>query len=203
MSFFKALFGSPSSNVKSRPDSIWLSRPAKFNGIRSDLEKRSASDCIAVLLISHFQETHEKMLSIAEEYQGDVPVMAVLAHELSEEIATGLAVDENKTIELIIAERHPLPKHDDKVIEEFAKSLACRCRSTCHVAMDDKLMKVFAGESMIQLLQQMGMKEEDRIESGMVSRRIRAAQKQLESKAIGNKTTKSEDEWFETNLRDR
>ena len=200
MSFFKALFGGQSSNVDAQPDSVWLSRPAKYQGIRSDLEKRSPAGCIAVLLVSHFEETHDEMKTIAEEFAGDVPVMAVLAHELSAEIASGLEVDENKVIELIIAERHPLPKHDDNVIEGFAKLLACRCRATCHVALDDKLMKVFAGESMVQLLQQMGMKDDERIESGMVTRRIRAAQKKIAALATGNQTTKSEEEWFEKNM---
>jgi preprotein translocase subunit SecA len=50
------------------------------------------------------------------------------------------------------------------------------------LSLDDDLMRIFGGDSIKGLLGRFGMGEEERIESGMVSRRIESAQKKVEER---------------------
>src|SRR5476651_1971937 len=51
-----------------------------------------------------------------------------------------------------------------------------------YVSLQDDLMRIFAGEWVAGVLQRMGMEQGQAIESGMVSRRIEAAQKKVEER---------------------
>ena len=65
--------------------------------------------------------------------------------------------------------------------------------------MEDPLLKTFAGAWVQNVLRGLGMKENEAIESRMVSRRIRAAQKKIESQAVGDGPARSAEEWMERN----
>ena len=54
--------------------------------------------------------------------------------------------------------------------------------SRFYVSLQDDLMRIFAGEWVAGVLQRLGMEEGQAIESGMVSRRIEAAQKKVEER---------------------
>ena len=201
MSFLKLLFGkSTPSNVTQNPDLVWLTKEAKFAAIRQYLERDSTNNCVAILVISHFQETHQEMTKLVEQYVGTTPAIAILASELTPDIPANLAVSQDDEIVLIVAQLHPLAKQDVKVVEDFAAAFHCRCRVNRHVSLEDGVMKFFAGESMGEMMRKMGMDEHEPIESRFVSRRIRAAQKKIEAQAIGNRPATSEEEWFEQNL---
>src|SRR5205807_4022866 len=54
--------------------------------------------------------------------------------------------------------------------------------SRFYVSLQDDLMRIFAGEWVANVLTKLGMEEGQAIESGMVSRRIEAAQKKVEER---------------------
>lgn len=60
-------------------------------------------------------------------------------------------------------------------------------------------MKVFAGDWVKNVLNQLGMKEDEAIESQMVSRRIRKAQQKIEGRAKGTVDAESAAEWLDRN----
>jgi len=91
-----------------------------------------------------------------------------------------------------------LPSVDDR-LEEFADELPCGCRFSHHVSLEDAVIRVFAGDWISNVLKQLGMKEDEAIESQMVSRRIRQAQQKLEGRAFGNLDAESATEWLEKN----
>ena len=88
--------------------------------------------------------------------------------------------DESGRIDIVLAERHPLPSHD-KAVVEWATALPCRCQLVHHLSLEDPLMHMFAGEWVEGILKKLGMSEDEAIESRMVARRIEAAQKKVES----------------------
>ncbi|QEG43764.1 preprotein translocase subunit SecA [Roseimaritima ulvae] len=63
-------------------------------------------------------------------------------------------------------------------------------------------MEVFAGEWVRNVLTKMGMKEDEAIESQMVSRRIRQAQQKIEGRSFGAVDAESAAEWLEKNCPD-
>ncbi|MDG2219776.1 MAG: hypothetical protein P8L85_00235 [Rubripirellula sp.] len=60
-------------------------------------------------------------------------------------------------------------------------------------------MKIFSGEWVTNLLNQVGMKKDEAIKSRMVSRRIRAAQQKIEGRTPGSLDARSAANWLEKN----
>jgi len=117
---------------------------------------------------------------------------------LNSGLAASLSLEESAIIDIIVGERHPSPSVDDR-LQEFADELPCRCRFSHHVSLEDAVMKVFAGDWVKNVLKQLGMSEDDAIESQMVSRRIRQVQQKIEGRAFGSLDAESAAEWLEKN----
>ncbi len=201
MGWLSFLFAkSPPSNVEIDPDMVWLTDEAKYNGVRQDLLSKSNSRSVAILLIAHFPNVQAELETMLESYEGEVPALVVRAADLSPSIAANFNVDENTVIDLIVVERHPLVSEDERVLAGFADDLPCRCRVTYHVSLDDGLMQLFAGTGVREMLRKLGMQEDERIESRLVQRRIKQAQKKLTSLATGNRPAETAQEWLELNI---
>lgn len=198
MGLFDLLFGGGAkSTVQALDDRIWLTQNAKFKGLNGQVHQ--SNDSAVILLIAHFEDTLEQLAAIADGYSGDVPLQATLAESLSTDIAARLQIDESATIDLIVAERHPLFSADD-AITQFAEEIPCNCRLAYHLSLEDPLLKLFVTEFVQRILDSLGMKEDEPIESRMVSRRVKAAQQKIESTATGNSRATSATEWLELNM---
>jgi hypothetical protein len=64
------------------------------------------------------------------------------------------------------------------------------------------MMRMFAGEWVQNVLQRLGMNENEAIESRMVTRRIQAAAQKIESQAVTDLPADSAEEWLERNCPD-
>lgn len=198
MGFFNVLFGGKkTTNCEVVADKIWLTTDAKFAGLAKEVAERSNSETVAVLLVAHFPDLLTRLDEVAAE-PGAVPVKAVLAGNLTPDLAASLNLDESATIDLIVAERHPLPSVDES-LEEFAGAFPCRCRLSHHLSLDDPVLKVFSGAWGKQLLGKLGMTEDEAIESSMISRRIKDAQRKIASQSQGNEPADSAAEWLQKN----
>jgi hypothetical protein len=191
----------PKSNVDLLDDLIWLTKQAKFAGISA-----AAARCLAeparpraVLLVAHFRDCMEQLQTIVAQGGFDPQAVIVATAEILEGRSTlTLGSDDSQTIEIIVAERHPLQAHD-AAIAAFAESLPCRCRLVHHVSLEDPMMRVFAGEWVQNILQQLGMNENQAIESRMVTRRIQSAAQKIESQATSDLAADSAEQWLERN----
>ena len=199
MGLFDALFGRKKrTNVEVVPDHIWMTTDAKFAGVAREAEERSRSATVAILLVAHFPEVLARLEELASQQAWSVPCKAVLARNLNTDLATSLSLDESAMIDVIVGERHPLPSVDDR-LEEFADELPCRCRFSHHLSLEDAVMEVFAGDWVKGVLTKLGMKEDEAIESQLVSRRIRQAQQKIEGRAFGTVDAESAAEWLKKN----
>lgn len=200
MGLLEILFGGGKkrTNVEVVPDHVWMSTAAKFAGLAKEAKDRSRSETVAILLVAHFPDVLEKLDEIASRQTWDVPCKAVAASNLNTNLAASLRVNESATIDIIVGERHPLPSMDDR-LEEFADELPSRCRFSHHVSLDDAVMKVFGGDWVKNVLKQLGMTEDEAIESHVVSRRIRQSQQKIEGRAFGSLNAESAAEWLEKN----
>ena len=199
MGLWDYLFGRQQpSNILLVPDRIWMTTDAKFAGLARDAEDRSHSESVAILLVAHFPDVLARLQEVASKQVWDVPCQAVPASHLNADLAASLRLDKSAIIEILVGERHPLPSVDDR-LAEFANELPCRCRFAHHVSLDDAVMQRFAGESVKNMLKQMGMKEDEAIESRMVSRRIRKAQQKIEGRTSGDLDAESAWEWLKKN----
>jgi hypothetical protein len=191
----------PKSNVDELDDMIWLTKQAKFAGI-SEATAQSLAEPerpFAVLLVAMFQDCLAELQAIVERNRFDQKkVITTLAEQLSGRAMSTASPDDSQTIVIIVAERHPIQAHN-AAIAEFARTLPCRCQLVHHVSLEDPLMKMFAGEWVQNLLQQMGMKEDEAIESQMVARRIQQAAQKIERQAVSDLRANSAEEWMQLN----
>ena len=203
MGLFDFLFGGGKkrTNVEIVPDHIWMTTEAKFAGLAKEAEERSKPETVAILLVAHFPDVLARLDEIANQRAWDVPCKAVPAINLNKHLATSLRMDDSATIHIIVGERHPLPSVDDK-LEEFADDVPYRCRFSHHVSLDDAVMKVFAGDWVKNVLKQLGMTEDEAIESQMASRSIRQAQQKIEGRAFWSFDAESAAVWLEKNCPD-
>ena len=198
MGFFDSLFGGKKpTNVEVADEHIWMTTDAKFAGLAREVMERSNSKTVAILLVAHFPDVLTRLKELTAK-PATVPVMAVLANDLSTDIAASLVLDSSATIDIIVAERHPLPSVDEQ-LEQFAGELPCHCRFAHHLSLEDPVIKIFAGEWIRKVLEQLGMKEDEAIESNMVSRRIKQAQQKIEGRAFGSSNAESAAEWLKKN----
>lgn len=198
--------GNP-SGVGVLPDHVWISSRAKLDGIRRELDERSANGAALIALVAHFPDVLVELERIAAEYSGSASVRAVLAGELSTEAAAGLPLAESDVMALVVAERHPLTSVDDELLQ-FAEALPCRCRIVHHLSLDDPLLRFFGAQSLRTLLDRLGpafdrleMTEDEPITHGLVTRSIRRAQHEIEAQSTGRFDADSAAAWLEKNTR--
>jgi hypothetical protein len=191
----------PKSNVDVLDDMIWLTKQAKFAGI-----SKATSQCLeqsdrpfAVLLVAMFQDCLAELQAIVEQNRCDQKkVVTTLAEQLNSRAMSTASPDDSQTIVIIVAERHPIQAHN-AAIAEFAQTLPCRCRLVHHISLEDPLLQMFASEWVQGILQRLGMKEDEAIESQMVARRIQQAAQKIERQAVSDLRANSAEEWMQLN----
>ena len=198
MGFLDFLFsGKQASRCQELPDKIWLTTAAKFAGIATEVDERSTADTVCLLLVAHFQDTLDLLEPVAAK-SNRIPTKAVLATQLTTDLAGSLQLAESATIDLIVAERFPLPDGDAQLLEA-ASALPCQSRLVHHLSLDDPLMEIFAGDWVKHILGKLGMQDDECIESNMVSRRIRGAQDTLAKAVPAPQPATTTREWYELN----
>ncbi len=188
---------------KSQPrtvDRIWLTSRAKFVGIQQDIAQalNSVDGPDAVLVVAHFPDCLEALQTLVANAKFDDARVLVILSEALECRVTSLISGQSYRLHIVVGERHPLPSHDD-ALQQFARTISCECRLVQHLSLEDPLLREFAGEWVEKVLRQLGINENDAIESQIVSRRIRAAQEKISDRATGDSPAQSALEWLEKN----
>jgi hypothetical protein len=215
MGFWDWLFGKRGPVTVT--DAVWLTGPARVRAVCGRLQQPGG-----VLVLAHFPASlnaWRQELTTAGIAHILIPprleardavrrldpppaqgVLLGLVSQLVPDPFTPPVTEDEPALALLVVERHFLPDEDQKVVA-FAASLGRRCEVTFHTALDDPLMRIFAGEWVGETLRKLGMDEDDRIESRMVSRRIRGAQAEI-ARQVGGAAMPAEsaDEWLRLNL---
>ncbi len=193
-------FKSAPSTVKTLPDAIWLTDAAKMRGITNEVRQVSqAADRPKVLLIiAFFADCYDALAAQLDELFQDGRVALVMADELPDPTVF-TAFHPQDEVYLIAAQRHFLPVHDESLIAH-ARRFPCRSRVVFHTSLDDTIMRVFGGPNIREMLLKLGMKDTESIRSGIVSRRIAAAQKKFASRITHEKPARTQDEWWHSNV---
>ncbi len=192
----------PKSNVDLLDDQIWLTKQAKLAGISASIGRLGPARPFAVLLVAHFRACLDDLQAVVTQGGFDQrSVITTTTENLTGRSAPRLGSDESETVVIIVAERHPLQAHDAAIVE-FAQSLPCRCRLVHHVSLEEPLMRMFAGEWVQNALKQLGMNENEAIQSRMVTRRLQQAAQKIERQAVSDLSADSAEEWLERNCPD-
>jgi preprotein translocase subunit SecA len=218
MGFWDWLTGGPKGVAV--VDRIWLNQEAKFRGLCNEIQEQLHASPV-IVAAAHFPETLNRLrteltkrnlanrdqansLSPAgffREVKGDNPptVILVQARALVPDEFPAPLVDETRSVSILVAERHFLRSHDDRVVD-FARGLGSRCRLSFHLSLEDPLMRIFAGEWVGQMLRNLGMTDSQPIESAMVNRRIKGAQAKFAKKVKDEQKADSAEQWLQSNV---
>jgi len=217
MGLFSWLFGGARSQTQVS-DLVWLTGRAKLEGIVADLTP-SPRDKQFALVVAHFPETlkHVKAAAsaagidliildgaITPEHiaalaaHGPDSVFAVLGKQLRESERLPAPEEQRPALKFVAAERHFLPECDEAIVA-FADSFSRKCAVRFHSAIDGPLLKQFGGEWVGNVLRKLGMHEGEMIESRMVRRRIKAAQRRIAAQVGEPRDAESAEKWVEAN----
>jgi preprotein translocase subunit SecA len=166
--------------------------PATLTEMEEELTRQGVSHQVITQQISA-QEVNRLAEGSTEQF-----IHLGLVKQLPADPFADQEVVEAGAMQILVAERHFLRKYDE-VITDFAKALRNRCQITYHLSLEDPLMKVFVGEWVSGVLQRLGMDESSPVESPMVARRIRDAQRKLAQKGDYGPEARSAEEWLQSN----
>lgn len=180
-------------------DVVWLNRQARNDGLAVRVaELRQHHDPQRfVILTAHFAEGLAELRPIVDAVGNPAAADAALASDLPR-LTGDWRSDPSWSVEILVLERHPLCERDDSILK-FASTLPGRSRVTFYLALDDPLLRTFSSEWVRTVLQQLGMREDEPLESKMVSRRLRAAQKKFAIRMGRELPASSSDEWLRLN----
>lgn len=215
-STLRRLFSSTPPRVQEN-HKVWMTQAAKVRGIASGLQQITNGPCF---VITHFPNTFDGMQSLLDGMRLE---FSLVEHPVSADDVEHSLLDRNRriiltraeflpsitdppnfedendaTVSLIAVEHHPLAKRDAHV-RQFAAGLPIRATLQLHAALDDIVLRAFAGERVAEVLKTLGMKENEPIESNLVRRRIISAQKRLAAAAIDDQPASSAEEWMAKN----
>ncbi|MDB4778013.1 hypothetical protein OAG68_00990 [bacterium] len=203
MGWFDWLFVAKDPNRQELEGLVFLSESGKFNwlekaigeGLKPMVPGRPVS---AIVLVGHFEKTVEKLHAIVEQADSVIPVEALLASDLPKMFRGGSEFDDSRSIEVLVAEKHPSLSKDDQM-KDLIASMPFPTRIRFVVSLDDGLMRAFAGESVRRILEMGGFDDEHPIESRMVDKRIRSAQRRNDQMATSSLNADSAEEWMTKN----
>lgn len=207
------------SRLTREPDRVFLTRKAKWFALGETAARmRQKGECGVV--IAHFPatltEVGERLADhgVPTEIQEQPIRPTDLAMRLSEDRGEQflllpapvlLGEDEQAPdvaglpgVTVLVPEMHPLPDREQDV-EAFAGQLPSP-RLMRFASLEDPVMKLFSGAGVEQILRQLGVKEDEEIQSQMLSRQIRRAQHKIAQQVETEVPARSVEEWMEENL---
>ncbi|MEQ9593645.1 MAG: hypothetical protein RLN86_13660 [Cyclobacteriaceae bacterium] len=161
-------------------DRVWMSTEAKW-GACAKMAKASDS-CV---FVCWFEQTHQSLTEYLAARVRDANV--VLASDLSK-------TDGGKLY--IFVEHYPLRKIEQKL---FADLGLLEAHVLC--GLDEPLFQQFGGERIVNVMERLGMNEDEIVGHTMVTKAIAKAQKKMGEKVEVETKTRSSEEWYEVNLK--
>jgi hypothetical protein len=199
-------------------DKIWLTTAAKLDGVREAVRERVGQDAV-IVIAAHFPASlrdvrkHLETAGLSVQpiegrdggkqhfeltRRGDSTIVAALAETLAGLTPPEAVGGEPFPVTFVVAERHPLRAKDDSFLP-VAERLTPPGRIGFHLSLEDPVLRLFAGEWVGDVLRRLGMEEKEAIESRMIARRIRAAQKKIAKLAVLDRPADSAEEWVRLN----
>ncbi len=220
MGIWKVLFGKRQFTYFD--DAYAFTRESLWNSLQSTLKSNRYANQ-PVWLVVHFFDTFSWLQDRLDE--SDVPyeietssidvkrlvydslvtqsgVRLVLAKTLvSVEDSVKPEVDFERSLAMIVLERHPLIEYDQR-IERIARSFPLRVEYGHYLALDDSVVRMVVNDATVRVLQQMGMNDHELITSSMVTRRLKKVLHRMQANFKFDRDADSAAEWIALNSHD-
>lgn len=200
-------------------DAYALTRPALWHSLRQTVQS-SHHAAKSIWLVVHFTDTFTSLQSELNLWPVDYEIVTkpidpihlersgllstakikVVLAELIPEIKREILLELNSghTIAMIVVERHPQFKYDDRV-ESFARALPVRVEFGYYLSLDDEAVRLVINDTSIKILKQLGMDDHQLIASSMVTRRLNKMLRRVAETYRSDKPADSAKLWLEAN----
>lgn len=211
------LFSFLKSDKPTYTDKVWRTSHMAWRGMITEALKALTQDDIAIVF-TFFDKTQQEIIDFLK--QSNAPYFQITA-ELTGEAAKQekvvflcdaglihstalqglLTTWSGKTkVTFLFAGHYPLPSREQPVIQKlnasFPKSEIIFCSS-----LDDPAFTIFGSDRMVDLLDKLGMKEDEAIEHALVTKAMTRAREKVESSVRSEIAANSEEEWFAKNVK--
>jgi hypothetical protein len=109
----------------------------------------------------------------------------------------------NQSVVMLFFGHFPLPTKENTLLQKIKSSIPS-ASIAFYSSLDEPAFKMFGAERLTDLLDKLGMKEEEAIEHSMVTKAMQRAREKVESmmsKVQGEIPATSEAEWFSRNIK--
>ncbi len=122
-----------------------------------------------------------------------------LCKDLKKDLLATWPLHESSKLFIVVGERHLLSAYDQQILD-FAECLPCECEIQFCISLEDPLLEMFSGDWVKKMLEDLGMKKGEVIESRLVARRIKAAQQKIAGQFSGyDRDADSASQWLAEN----
>lgn len=203
----------PFNRKKSRltkEDKVWMHNAARYLNLIKDMESLTGSGQ-TVLLCCFFGDTHAYLSDLLEKTQISFNLCSSPGQIISEKtnlIQASVLMKEKQLqtfsgptgpLEVLLPEHHPLFSVEEdffEVLEAGGGEVVCRF----YLSLDDPLFSVFGAGNIEQMMQRLGMTEEEHITHNLITQAIVKAQVKTEKKAKNAFSADSAEEWYNRNM---
>lgn len=187
------------ANIEAPEDLIWLNDRARINAIRRAIADyaATANSELPLILVGHFPAMLAALRQLGDERAWGVRILICQANEFFH-VLRNEASSNGAVVEVIVAERHLSPVHDDRLLEDAGR-LPMRLRVTHHLSFDDPVIRLFSKRWTPSILAALGLNETEPITSKSASKARRRAQQKLAKAIAGDLPAESAEEWGRLN----
>lgn len=207
---FGTLFG---KNRPRRPTEtliVWMTAEARWRRVMSELTEIRPG--VRTIAVAHFDDSLASLEGDLEaagvrtarlkaemirtgSIPGAVEVVPLL-HSADLKSAAGPSSPVDGRFTFVLTDVWPSGERD-AAVREFAAAIAgSRASLRQHISLDDAILSRFMGETTSDLLEKLGMDENEPIEHQMVANAVRRAQQKIASTATGDGPAASAEDWF-------
>ncbi|MBC8030250.1 MAG: hypothetical protein H7Z16_09070 [Pyrinomonadaceae bacterium] len=195
-------------------DKVWFDEAHKLDHICVDVFTAQENGH-SVIVLSHFESTVASLAVLLREkgttYGGVSPLnLAELCISAPGRVWLGLArafqvgpqmtsQARSSTIEIIVAEHHPMHSRDQEIVDAAAK-LACDAQVSFYFSLDDPVMTYFGATSIKALFERLGVDKSECLSNHLINTAVRTAQEKIESEVGKDLPAHSAADWFKYNL---
>ena len=172
-------FSSKKSQSYESKDFVWLNQQGKLACLTNLIQQNP--DAAIIAWFEQTQETFQKFLN---------------QQNLNTEILLARTVSHATNKVLIFLEHYPLATKESNLIQSINPAKVFFLS-----ALDEPLLMHFGGGKIVDVMKNLGMKEDETIEHPMISKAIENLQEKLEKELTIENSANSQEEWLERNYK--
>jgi hypothetical protein len=190
-------------------DKIWMTEQEGLKGLATNAMKAITEGSTPVI-VSFFDDAQDKLSTFlmregvpfkdADENfpnEADKNILLVSAGHAGQ-LIRNLFLKKHR-LTFLFTGHHPLISTESKLLNEIYSLTQIKSFLFC-LSLDNPLMQFFGSENMKSLMEKLGMKKDECVEHGMVSKSIMRAREKISERVKTEIHSTSEKEWFDRNV---